>query len=159
MNRLALLTGKWLRRKRLTLSICESCTGGMFGSIITTIPGSSNYFKGGIIVYSNEIKKRIVGVKSLTLKKFGAVSRQTAQEMARGVRRITNSDISISITGIAGPGGGTKAKPVGLVYIAIADRKNTLVHKFMLTGGREQIRKKACVNALQLLIKFIRGTK
>ncbi|MEO0185060.1 MAG: CinA family protein, partial [candidate division WOR-3 bacterium] len=88
-----------------------------------------------------------------------AVSKQTAQEMAQGVRRITKSDISISITGIAGPGGGTKTKPVGLVYIAVADRKNTVANRFVFTGNREQVRKKACFNALKMLLDFIRGMK
>ncbi|MEO0205388.1 MAG: CinA family protein [candidate division WOR-3 bacterium] len=159
MKNLALLIGKRLLKKNLTLSVSESCTGGMLGSIITAIPGSSNYFRGGIIAYSNEIKNRIIGVKPFTLKKFGAVSKQTAQEMAQGVRRITKSDISISITGIAGPGGGTKTKPVGLVYIAVADRKNTVANRFVFTGNREQVRKKACFNALKMLLDFIRGMK
>ncbi|MGB9721586.1 MAG: CinA family protein [bacterium] len=159
MKNLALLTSKWLSRVGQTLGICESCTGGMLSSMITSIPGSSNYFKGGIVAYSNEIKEKIVGVKSITLKKFGAVSGQTAKEMARKVRYITKSDIGVSITGIAGPGGGTKEKPVGLVYIAVADKVNVLVYKFQFSGNREQIRRKACANALKQLVKFIKEIK
>jgi PncC family amidohydrolase len=155
MNKLALLTGRLLLKKRLTLSLCESCTGGMLGAIITGIPGSSKYFEGGIIAYSNEIKKRIAGVKTVTLKKFGAVSTQTAREMAKGVRRIMKTDIGISITGIAGPGGGTRAKPVGLVFIAFASKNTTSIHKFKFSGSRENIRKKTCISALKLLIRFI----
>jgi len=157
MNELAQKAGRFLLKKRLSLSICESCTGGMLGSIITSISGSSKYFKGGIIAYSNPVKKRIAGVKNNTLRKFGAVSEQTARQMAQGVRRITKSNIGISITGIAGPGGGTKKKPVGTVYIAITDNKTILVFRFQFRGGREQIRKKACNKTLKLLINFIKG--
>ncbi len=155
MNNLALLVGRLLLKKKLTLSVCESCTGGMLGAIITGIPGSSRYFKGGIIVYSDEIKNRIAGVKTVTLKKFGAVSVQTAREMAKGVRRVTKTDIGISITGIAGPGGGTRAKPVGLVFIAFASKNTTSIHEFKFSGSRENIRKKTCISALKLLIKFV----
>lgn len=157
MNKLARSAGGLLSKKRLSLSICESCTGGMLGSVITSIPGSSKYFKGGIIAYSNEVKKNIVGVKDYTLNKFGAVSEQTARQMAKGVRAIIKSRIGISITGIAGPGGGTKEKPVGTVFIGIADNKKTKVYKFHFKGKRNQIRKRVCAHALKLLVDFIRG--
>ncbi len=159
MSIFAQILGKILIKKKLTLSICESCTGGMLGSIITGVPGSSKYFKGGVIAYSNDIKKRVIGIKEQTLKKFGAVSNQTAREMAKGVRRITNSDIGISITGIAGPGGGSKIKPVGLVFIALATRNKLLVFKFNFKGNREQIRKKASAKALRLAINFMKEIK
>uniref|UniRef100_A0A7V1EIL7 Nicotinamide-nucleotide amidohydrolase family protein n=1 Tax=candidate division WOR-3 bacterium TaxID=2052148 RepID=A0A7V1EIL7_UNCW3 len=159
MNCLAKKLGKLLLKKNLSLSICESCTGGMLGSIITEIPKSSKYFKGGVIAYSNEIKNKIIGVKMKTLKNFGAVSSQTAKEMARNVKKITNSDIGISITGIAGPGGGTKTKPVGLVYIGVATGKKVRVEKNIFSGNRQQIRQKACANALRLTNQILEGEK
>jgi len=140
-----------LVKKRLTLSVCESCTGGMLGSIITHVPGSSKYFLGGIIAYSNDIKRRIVGVPSYVLKKYGAVSPEVAGKMAQGVRRVFKSDIGIGITGIAGPSGGSRKKPVGLVYISLSYKKSILVKKLLLKGGRDQIRKRVCKEALSLL--------
>jgi PncC family amidohydrolase len=159
LKRLAKEAGILLTIHKINISVCESCTGGMLGSIITSIPGSSEYFKGGVIAYSNEIKNKIVGVRASTLKKFGAVSKETAREMAKGVRKITNSDIGIAITGIAGPGGGTKDKPVGLVYIAIAGEESTKIEKCLFSGNRENIRIKACCHALNTLIKTLRGVK
>ncbi len=144
-----------LIKENLTLAVCESCTGGMLGSIITSLSGSSKYFKGGIIAYSNEVKDKIVGVKNHTLKKFGAVSRETAREMAQGVRRRLGSDIGIGITGIAGPTGGTKEKPVGLVYISVADRHRTIINRYIFKGVRESIRKKACSAALEALKRLV----
>lgn len=156
MKNLAKRIGRMLSKKNFSLSVCESCTGGMLGSIITEIPGSSEYFKGGIIAYSNELKKKIIGVKNKTLKNFGAVSRETAKEMALGLKKLTHSDIGISITGIAGPGGGTKDKPVGLVYIGVILNKKIMVEKNIFTGSRQQIRKKACEKALKLLIQMLK---
>lgn len=158
MNKLVKCAGRLLSKKRLSLTVCESCTGGLLGSMITSIPGSSKYFKGGIIAYSNEVKKNVVGVKEHTLKTSGAVSEQTAQQMAQSTRKIIKSNIAISITGIAGPGGGTKEKPVGTVFIAIADNKKIKVYKFHFKGNRNQIRKKVCFQALKLIIDFIKGT-
>ncbi len=155
MNKLAKKLGEMLSKKNLSLSVCESCTGGMLGSIITTVPGSSNYFKGGIIAYSNEIKNKIIGVKKRTLKNFGAVSKQTASEMAMGIKRIMGTDAGIAITGIAGPGGGTKNKPVGLVYIGVILSKKIKVEKNIFSGNRQQIREKACEQALRLLIQML----
>ncbi|MEO0095591.1 MAG: CinA family protein [candidate division WOR-3 bacterium] len=159
MNSLAKKLKTLLLKKNLSLSVCESCTGGMLASIITTVPGSSNYFKGGIIAYSNEIKNKSVGVKKSTLKKFGAVSKQTASEMAMGIKRIMGTDAGIAITGIAGPGGGTKNKPVGLVYIGVILDKRMKIEKNIFTGNRQQIRKKACEQALELLIQMLKGGK
>lgn len=158
MNKLVRSVGRLLLKQRLNLSICESCTGGMLGSIITSIPGSSRYFKGGVIAYSNEVKKNFVGVKNHTLNKFGAVSEQTARQMAQGTRRLIGADIGVSITGIAGPKGGTKEKPVGTVFIGITDNKKIKVYKFHFKGNRNQIRKNVCTQALKLLVDFIKGT-
>ena len=151
MNKLLNQIAKTLTRKKFTLSVCESCTGGMLGSIITQVPGSSKYFPGGIIAYSNEVKQKIVGVKPTTLKKYGAVNAEVVREMAQGVRKRFKSDIGIGITGIAGPSGGSKRKPVGMVYIGIAYNKRILAEKYLFKGNRDQIRKKACKQALVLL--------
>jgi len=140
-----------LTKKKLTLSVCESCTGGMLSSIITGTPGSSNYFCGGVIAYSNEVKQEIVGVKPATLRKYGAVSAEVAREMAEGVRKRFKSDIGIGITGIAGPAGGSKKKPVGLVYLCVAVSQHLYVEHHIFKGSRNQIRKEACDKALRLL--------
>ena len=147
--------GKLLSRKHLTISVCESCTGGILGSVITSIPGSSRYFVGDIIAYSDRIKAKVVGVKTTTLKRFGAVSVEVAQEMARGVKKKMASDVGVAITGIAGPGGGTAQKPVGLVYIAVAAKKRATVRRFLFRGGRQMIRKAAVNTALILLRKTL----
>lgn len=145
------LVGRILVRKRLTISVCESCTAGMLGALLTRIPGSSQYFVGGIIAYSDRVKRIIVGVRAQTLKHFGAVSAESAREMAKVVRRIMKSDISVAITGIAGPGGGSTDKPVGTVYIALAKKRGVVVQKFRLRGRRQTIRQSACKYALELL--------
>lgn len=150
--------GSILPKKRLTLSVCESCTGGMLGSIITQIPGSSKYFLGGIIAYSNDSKKRIVGVRSNVLKQYGAVSPEVAAEMAQGVQKVFKSDIGIGITGIAGPSGGSKKKPVGLVYISLFTKKRILIKKLLLQGSRDQIRKRVCEEALSLVKCSVQST-
>jgi nicotinamide-nucleotide amidase len=142
---------KILVKKKQTLSVCESCTGGMLGEIITRVPGSSKYFLGGMIAYSDVIKKRLVGIKPGLLKKSGAVSPEVARAMAQGVRRVFKSDIGMGITGIAGPSGGSKKKPVGLVYISLSFKRSVLIKKLELAGGRDQIRKRACKEALSLL--------
>ncbi|KPJ74439.1 hypothetical protein AMJ52_00590 [candidate division TA06 bacterium DG_78] len=143
--------GKLLTKRKVTIAVCESCTGGMFGSIITGIPGSSKYFLGGVIAYSNYVKVKFVGVQQKTVKKYGAVSAETAREMATRIRKKLKSDIGIGITGIAGPTGGTKKKPVGLVYIALSLRRKIVIKQFLCKGMRETIRKKACKEALSLL--------
>jgi nicotinamide-nucleotide amidase len=151
LNDLSKTIGKLLTKKKLTLSICESCTGGMLGEIITTVPGSSKYFVGGIIAYSDKVKRTCSTVRTATLEQYGAVSAEVAQEMATGVRKKLKTDIGMSITGIAGPTGGTKKKPVGLVYIALLSKRNSIVKHFFFTGMRETVRKKACREALSLL--------
>lgn len=145
-----------LIKKKLSLSICESCTGGMLGTLITSEPGSSKYFRGGIIAYSDEVKQRVVGVRQATLRKYGAVSAEVAREMAQGVLKRFMADISISITGIAGPTGGTKKKPVGLVYLCVATRQHVAVEDRMFKGSRNQIRREACKKVLRLLKRLLR---
>lgn len=146
--RLEQVIAELLIKKGMTISVCESCTGGMLGNIITSIPGSSKYFSGGIIAYSNRVKEKIVGVRHATLKKHGAVSAQVAREMAQGVRKKLKTDLGIAITGIAGPSGGTKKKPIGAVFICLVTRKKICTEYHEFTGRRDHIRKAACKKAL-----------
>lgn len=155
-NPLAKIIGRILTKKQMTLAVCESCTGGMLGSIITSIPGSSRYFVGGIVAYADAVKKMIVGVKGTTLDRSGAVSAEVAKRMASGVRRQMMSDIGIGITGIAGPTGGSQEKPVGLVYIGVAAKGKVFARRFLFKGGRQTVRKSACREALGLLRKVLR---
>lgn len=128
--------GRLLRAKGLTISVAESCTGGLLASRITDVPGSSDYFVGGIVAYRNEIKERVLGVPREILKEHGAVSEMTAEAMARGCRDLFASDIAVAVTGIAGPGGETVDKSVGLVYIAVASQGKTECKRYLWTGGR-----------------------
>jgi len=158
--RLLQITADLLIKKKLTLSVCESCTGGMFGSMITRVPGSSRYFSGGIIAYSNRVKESLAGVRCKTLKGYGAVSAEVAKEMARGVRRRFKTDLGIAITGIAGPSGGTSKKPVGTVYICIAEGHSVHTEHHIFIGKRDQIRKAACARAFRFLsLLLIRNEK
>jgi len=141
-----------LRSKNLTLATAESCTGGGLGNRITNIPGSSDVFLGGIIAYSDEIKSKILGVRKETLKKFGAVSAQTAKEMAQRIREKTNADIGTSITGIAGPGGATKGKPVGLVFMHISTKNHENGIYKIFPGDRNIIKTRSenfCLNLIR----------
>lgn len=147
--------GSMLVGKNLSISVCESCTGGMLGAAITAIPGSSSYFAGGVIAYSDAVKTKVVGVKRSTLERYGAVSAQTAREMARGVKNKLKTDVGIGITGIAGPAGGTAKKPVGLVYIAVAYGKKTRVERFMFAGGRQKVRRFSVEKALDMIRKTL----
>ena len=142
-----------LCKKKLSISTAESCTGGMVAATLISYPGISDVFKEGAVTYSNEAKVKRLGVKEETLNKFGAVSEETAREMAEGIAREAKTDIGISTTGIAGPGGGTEEKPVGLVYIGVCIKGNVIVEKFNLTGDREAVRKKATMYALNILRK------
>lgn len=138
---------RYCMEKHLTISTAESCTAGMIAASIGDIPGVSDIFFEGFVTYSNEAKEKNLGVSHETLKKFGAVSRQTAREMAEGVCNRTGSDIGISATGIAGPGGGTDEKPVGLVYIGVCINGKTTVRKCLLHGSRSRIRHMTVLNA------------
>ncbi len=145
--------GKLLTTGKLTLSTAESCTGGMIGATITSVPGSSNWFKGGIIAYNNTIKTSLLGVSKETLNEFGAVSEETVTAMAKGAAQKLNTDCSIAVSGIAGPDGGTIEKPVGLVYIGICCRKKTEVFKHVYSGDRENVRKQTVLKSLEHLNK------
>lgn len=129
--------GNLLRARELTIGTAESCTGGYVAHRLTTVIGATSYFKGGIVSYLEEVKKKKLGVKAATLKKYGAVSEETAIEMAEGVRKKLGCDIGISTTGIAGPGGGEAEKPIGTIWIAFADGKETRTRKLQLSHDRE----------------------
>lgn len=144
--------GKMLIKRQITLSVAESCTGGLISNRITDISGSSKYFKMGVVAYSNKVKENILWIPGSLIRKYGAVSRQTAIEMAQGVRAIANADIGMGVTGIAGPAGGTKHKPVGLVYIALVTNKKRIVKKFHFKGSRQEIKFQASQAALDLVV-------
>jgi nicotinamide-nucleotide amidase len=143
---------KILTRNRYTLSVAESCTGGLISSAITDVPGSSKFFLGSVVAYSNDLKNSLLGVRKSTIKKYGAVSREVAEQMANGIRRATGSDIAVATTGIAGPTGATAEKPVGLVWIAFADRNNCYAEKFIFSKDRiknKHMMSKAALNMIR----------
>ena len=144
-----------LRKKGKTLAVAESCTGGMISASLVDNPGASDSFMEGIVTYSNESKIKRLGVKEETLNKYGAVSEETAKEMAMGARKTLGCDYAIATTGIAGPGGGTEKKPVGLVWIGFADENGAEAYEFHLGTRRDRIRSMACLNALDILRRKI----
>jgi nicotinamide-nucleotide amidase len=144
-----------LKRQGLRIATAESCTGGLVAHTFTNISGSSDYFDRGVISYSNEAKKELLGVQESFLLEFGAVSEQVAKSMAEGVRLKSNVDIGIATTGIAGPTGGSKDKPVGLVYIAISTKKETIVKRFIFQGDRIQNKKCTCNEVLIMLHELL----
>ena len=149
------VVGDLLKQCGLQLSVAESCTGGLLSHRITKVPGSSNYFAGGAVTYSNELKHDLLGVDHELLVRCGAVSPETAEAMARGVRKRCNTDVGVSITGVAGPDGGSPQKPVGTVYIGISHQQGTTVHKFNLRGNRNRIQSMAAQTGLNLLRLFL----
>ncbi|MFH0847700.1 MAG: CinA family protein [Chloroflexota bacterium] len=149
--------GELLRSNGLTLGTVESATGGLIAYLITAVPGSSDYFKGSITAYSNETKARLVGVKEESLTKYGAVSRFVAEEMASGGRKVLNVDICLSDTGIAGPGGTTPEKPVGLFYVGLADKNGSNSREYHFSGNREEVRRQAAGAVLDWLKQHLLG--
>lgn len=147
--------GKLLKEKNATVATAESCTGGFLAHLITSIAGSSDYFKGSIISYSNDIKKEVLEVKKETLEKFGVVSEETCKEMLQGVLKIMKSDYAISITGIIGPTGGTEETPVGTVWVGVGTQSGFITKKFQFPFTRLQNIEVTAVNALNLLRKFL----
>ena len=143
--------GRLLKKRGETLALAESCTGGLIASKITNVPGSSDYLLEGLVTYSNAAKTRLLGVKTVTLRRYGAVSEPTALKMARGALKRSGSDWAVSVTGIAGPSGGTKEKPVGTLCFGIASRKGARAFTQKLFGDRNQIRERAALAALDLL--------
>ena len=140
-----------LIEKKIVVSTAESCTGGMIASAITDVPGSSTIFGYGMVTYSNEAKRTILGVKKETLDRVGAVSEETAFEMARGLKRVSDADVAVSVTGIAGPGGGSEQKPVGLVYMGLAKGEEIFVKKNLFSGSRDEIRRQTVETALNFV--------
>ncbi len=147
--------GRFLKQKGKTLSVAESCTGGYISHLITSIPGSSEYYSGSVTAYSNNVKISALGVKEESLAEFGAVSEQVAKEMALGVKKALQTDYAISTTGIAGPDGGTQEKPVGTVWIAVAGENKTFATKFVFGNDRERNIIRSSQTALQLLRRII----
>jgi len=147
--------GELLSQRGLTLAVAESCTGGLLGHRITNVSGSSAYFEGGIISYSNEAKEAVLGVPREILIEYGAVSRQTALAMARGARRVLGTDLAVSVTGIAGPGGATAEKPVGLAYIALAAEAAELCDKHVWQGDRAANKEQSAEAALKLILEYL----
>ncbi|MBC8214683.1 MAG: competence/damage-inducible protein A [Candidatus Marinimicrobia bacterium] len=147
------IVGEMLANDGLTIATAESCTGGLLGKLLTDIPGSSEYFLGGVIAYSNDLKQNLVGVSFKTLETYGAVSKEVAIEMANGIRKKTSADIGIGTTGISGPTGGTEEKPVGLVHIAVSMNDITIVKEYHFLKDREMHREMTAYTALNLLRK------
>lgn len=154
---LEIVIGDILRDRKLTLATAESCTGGLLGNMITDISGSSDYFLGGIIAYAYGAKENLLGVRHETLWQFGAVSRETVREMARGVRRAFAADIGVSITGIAGPGGGMPNKPIGLVWIGLCTYDGEWSKSFHWKGDRVENKISSAQAALQIIYDYLQG--
>lgn len=150
------VVGMYLVMKQKTVAVAESCTGGLLAEHLTRMPGSSTFFLGGVVCYSNELKTRLVGVPAALIASVGAVSKPVAQALAEGIRRRAASAIGVGITGIAGPGGGTPEKPVGLVFVALADDLSTEVRQFRFPGERERVRTWASVAALEMIRRRVR---
>lgn len=147
---------KALADKKMTVSTAESCTGGLISKLITDVSGSSDVFGYGFVTYANEAKMKILGVWDEALSQYGAVSRPVAVLMSRGARRVSKSDIAVSVTGIAGPGGGTAEKPVGLVYISLSTPDGTICRKCNFSGTREEVRRQTAEFALNLALKYLK---
>ena len=150
-------TGKELRAAGLTIACAESCTGGLLTSMLTDVSGSSSYVMGSVVSYSNDVKARVLHVSEETLAVYGAVSEETAREMTQSVRKLIHADIGVGITGIAGPDGGSTEKPVGLVYIAVADQTHTVVQKNNFHGTRFENKQAAVHKAFAMICDIIRG--
>ena len=144
-----------LKKRNISIATAESCTGGLLANLLTNISGSSEYFDRGVVTYSNISKIELLGVSQEIIQKYGAVSKETASAMAIGIKERSNVDIGISTTGIAGPTGGTKEKPIGLVYIGISTPKETKVKRFIFTKNRLQNKEQTCYEALKILLETI----
>lgn len=154
---LELRVGTLLKQKRLTLATAESCTGGLVAHLITNIAGSSEYFLGGIVSYSNQAKAELLGVVWDTLNTHGAVSRETVIEMAIGARKKFNADIAVSVSGVAGPGGGSPDKPVGTVWVGLSSITGDEARHFIWHGNREQNKIYSSEAALQFILDYLEG--
>ena len=144
-----------LIRHKMRIATAESCTGGMIAQKITSVPGASKCFDCGVVTYSNDQKMKLLGVSAESLENYGAVSRKTALEMCKGVKELANADFGISVTGIAGPGGGTKEKPVGTVWIGVCSKNIHKAEKFLFDGDRNQVRESTANAAMNRVIDII----
>lgn len=149
------LVGQALRERQLKLAVAESCSGGLISHLITNVPGSSDYFVLGAVVYSNSAKMQILGVSKIVLESFGAVSSECARAMAEGIKKVGGCDLGLAVTGIAGPGGGTPSKPVGLVFMALATKKSTSVKEFRFPGSRLDIKEQTARQALGMVLEHL----
>jgi nicotinamide-nucleotide amidase len=149
------IVGYYLQMRNLKLAVAESCTGGMVAERITSVAGSSRFFIGGVVVYSNDLKTLFADVPPLMIEAHGAVSKEVALALAENIREICNADIGLGVTGIAGPSGGTEEKPIGLVYIAVTDGKKREVVQRRFPGDRERIRRWASQQALDLVRRIL----
>ena len=140
-------------RRGWKLAVAESCTGGLIGARLTSVPGSSSYFLGGVIAYSNDLKKNLLNVPAVLLDSEGAVSGPVAEAMARGVIAATGAHYGISVTGVAGPDGGTLEKPVGTVWVGVALPSGTTSHMYSFTGNRDEVREQAALAAMELFLE------
>lgn len=147
--------GNLLRQKGLTLATAESCTGGLIGHRLTNIPGSSEYYLGGVIAYANQAKSALLGVSPQTLQTCGAVSRETVLEMARGARRTFSADLAVSVSGIAGPGGGLPDKPVGTTWLGLSTAEGDWARTACFNGSRDENKAASASAALQLVLDFL----
>ena len=154
---LEVMIGPVLRTKKWTLATAESCTGGLVSHRITNVPGSSDYFPGGLVTYSNDAKERLLDVPTAVLIAHGAVSDPTARNMARGIRLVFKSTLGVAVTGIAGPGGGTVDKPVGLTYIALATPTGEWCERHVWPGDREAVKAQSAEAALRLVWRYLQG--
>jgi PncC family amidohydrolase len=153
---LEVIAGEILKARGLRLAVAESCTGGLVGHRITNVPGSSGYFLGGLIAYSYEAKNRMLGVSWETLNRSGAVNRETVLQMARGAREALGADIAISVSGIAGPGGGTPEKPVGLTWIGLSAPDYEAAWSYVWQGDRVENKAQSAEQALRVLVEYLR---
>jgi nicotinamide-nucleotide amidase len=151
------VVGHALMEKKMTIAVAESCTGGLIGHRLTSIPGSSNYYLGGIVVYSNQSKVDLLGVDPETLEAKGAVSNETVQQMARSVREKLKAKLGLAVTGIAGPAGGTKTKPVGTVHIGLAAKNKTISKEYRFWGNRKQVKLNTSMMALDWVRRYLNG--
>ncbi len=156
MREISAKTHKLLIKRKQTLAVAESCTGGLLSSILTGRSGSSKFFILATIVYSNFSKHLLLKVPMSMINKHGAVSSPVAQKMAENIRQLAKTDYGISITGIAGPTGGTAAKPVGTVFISVSSKTKTICRRFQFKGSRSSIRQQSCLSALKLLLEIIK---
>jgi PncC family amidohydrolase len=151
--------GGLLKNRGLKLAVAESCTGGLIGHRITNIPGSSDYYLGSVTAYAYEAKEKLLGVNHATLEKYGAVSEETVLEMARGIRQALAADIGVSVSGIAGPGGGLPLKPVGTVWFGLSTPSGDRAFRFLFNGDRIQIKELSAEKALMLLHHYLTDGK